>query len=78
MTSVERLVALFAGLNADEQEIVVREAEDIAEGLRRGLAVYGHWDADTDERDFEREAEQEDRDRRVYTQMKRIVAERRR
>jgi len=71
----ERLDTALRGLNEWEQEIIVREAEDIAEGLRRGLPDYGHWDPSKDGRNHKVEAEQEDRDRRVYTQMDRIKCE---
>lgn len=72
---LDRLLRCLEGLNDHEREIVVREAEDIASGLLRGLREYGHWDPKTDARDHEREAEEEDLDRRVYSQMKRIAAD---
>lgn len=74
-SKLDRLLRCFEGLNEWEREIIVREAEDIAEGLRRGLPDYGHWDPQTDARNHAREAEQEDRDRRVYTQMQRITSD---
>ncbi len=72
---IKRLEKALSGLNEWETEVVLREAEDIAEALRVGHGVYGPWDPSADGRDHAKEAEQEDRDRRVYTQMGRIVGE---
>ncbi len=72
---VQRLERAVSSLNEWEAEIVVREAEDIANALRGGRGVYGPWDPSADARDHAKEAEEEDRDRRVYAQMGSIVAE---
>lgn len=72
MLHTDRMFSALEGLNEYEREVVVREAEAIAEALRRGVPTYGHWDPLTDQRDHLREAEEEDRDRRVYAMMGRI------
>jgi hypothetical protein len=66
MTHASRLLDCLEGLNDHEREVIVRNAEDMAEGLRVGRLVYGPWEPAKDSRDLRREARMESRDRAVY------------
>ena len=69
----KRIDAAITGLNEWEQEIVLLEVEDVAQGLRIGVDVYGHWDPTNESRWLVKEADEESRDLRVYVQMRRIM-----
>lgn len=69
----KRIDAALHGLNEWEQEIVLLEVEDVAQGLLAGVEVYGHWDPTNETRWLVKEADEESRDLRVYIQMRRIM-----
>lgn len=79
MTEAEELEALHQTLEAttefmtrDEMEVLV----EVAQGLVRGQEVHGFMDIDSDERDFDDEADEEMRDWLVYRAMAKIRARR--
>lgn len=68
-----RLHEVAGQLAGDELELLV----EVAEGLALGRSQYGALDIDSDARDFELEARQEERDLVVYT-LAGIIGRRRR
>lgn len=75
MTHGERLLLALDKLPAEGDELEI--LADVAEGLARGLAVYGPLHLDSDGRDMRVETLQETRDAIVYVHAA-LLRERRR
>lgn len=67
-----RSTARIAKLNPDELAVIESALSDLLDGLEKGRALYGPLDLATNERDFLREAREEQRDGMLYTAMESV------